>query len=126
MKILISKKITVEADFEVASICGFLAGEKDLVVTCVGLEREELESDPPIAIFSPSIIPERVYFSNFNESFIVLGLQQEHSIFIVVKWAVLWAVQKPLDHATLLLKMHSAVTHFKTHYNRTPKLHIPT
>jgi hypothetical protein len=36
MKILRSKKITVEADFEVASICGFLAGEKDLVATCVG------------------------------------------------------------------------------------------
>jgi hypothetical protein len=82
MKILISKKITVEANFEVASLCGFLAGDKDLVATCVGLEREELELDPPIAIFSPSIIPERVYFSNFNESFTVLGIQQENSIFI--------------------------------------------
>jgi hypothetical protein len=104
MKILTSKKITIEADFEVASICGFLAGEKDLVATCVGLEREELESDPPIAIFSPSIIAERVYFSNFNESFTVLGLQQEHSIFILVQWAVLWAVQKTLDHVLCYLR----------------------
>ncbi len=45
-----------------------------------------------------------------------LSIQQEHSIFILVQWAVLWAGQKPLDHATLWLKVNSAITLFKTHF----------